>query len=87
MTTTYGDAAEVHDNGVVEVFDVAGYLRLIGVDVREGMYGDIYIVPMSADTVLTCETCWRMWDDSISTGSTPVPAGRCPFEYDHDDTE
>ena len=31
----------------------------------------------------TCGTCGRSWDDTISTSMTPVPAGRCPFEYDH----
>lgn len=32
-----------------------------------------------------CGTCGRAWDDSVSTAVTPVPAGRCPFEYEHDD--
>ena len=31
-----------------------------------------------------CGTCGRGWDDSISTSVTPTPAGRCPFEYEHD---
>ena len=31
----------------------------------------------------TCGTCGLSWDDSISTGWTPVPSGRCPFEYFH----
>lgn len=30
-----------------------------------------------------CGVCGRAWDDSISTSTTPVPAGRCPFEYEH----
>jgi len=30
-----------------------------------------------------CGTCGRSWDDSKSTGLTPTPAGRCPFEYWH----
>jgi len=33
--------------------------------------------------ILTCLTCGLSWDDSISTGWTPVPAARCPFEYFH----
>jgi len=33
----------------------------------------------------TCGTCGRSWDDSIGTEWTPAPAGRCPFEYFHDD--
>lgn len=31
-----------------------------------------------------CGTCGRGWDDSVSTALTPVPAGRCPWEYEHD---
>jgi hypothetical protein len=27
-----------------------------------------------------CMTCGRAWDDDKSTGLTPVPSGRCPFE-------
>jgi hypothetical protein len=29
----------------------------------------------------TCGTCGRSWDDTKSTGLTPTPSGRCPFEY------
>ena len=32
----------------------------------------------------TCGTCGRSWDDTISTSVTPVPSGRCPWEYEHD---
>lgn len=32
-----------------------------------------------------CETCHRAWNDSKGTSVTPAPAGRCPFEYDHED--
>lgn len=31
-----------------------------------------------------CGDCGAAWDDSVSTSRTPTPAGRCPFEYDHD---
>jgi len=31
-----------------------------------------------------CIACGRWWDDSIITGITPTPSGRCPFEYDHE---
>lgn len=31
----------------------------------------------------TCGTCGLSWDDSIVTGMTPVPSGRCPFEHFH----
>jgi hypothetical protein len=30
-----------------------------------------------------CGTCERWWDDDKPTGMTPVPSGRCPFEYYH----
>lgn len=36
-----------------------------------------------AGCLVTCGTCGRSWDDSIATGSTPAPSGRCPFEYYH----
>jgi hypothetical protein len=35
----------------------------------------------------TCGACGLTWDDGISTGITPVPGGRCPFEYFHDDPD
>lgn len=35
--------------------------------------------------VATCGTCGRSWNDAAVSSVTPVPAGRCPFEYDHDD--
>lgn len=31
----------------------------------------------------TCGHCGRTWDDALITSMTPVPSGRCPFEYDH----
>lgn len=31
----------------------------------------------------TCGECGRTWDDAVSTGMTPVPSGRCPFEHFH----
>lgn len=31
----------------------------------------------------TCGTCGLSWDDSIATGYTPAPGGRCPFEEFH----
>lgn len=30
-----------------------------------------------------CLTCFRAWDDSISTDITPAPSARCPFECWH----
>ena len=32
-----------------------------------------------------CGECGAAWDDTVSTSVTPTPAGRCPFEADHDD--
>lgn len=37
--------------------------------------------------VVTCGTCGRSWDDALGSSWTPAPSGRCPFEYDHVDTE
>ena len=33
--------------------------------------------------IMTCGTCGRSWNDAASSQWTPVPAGRCPFEYEH----
>ena len=38
--------------------------------------------PQGAHTT-TCNACHLSWDDSIVTGYTPAPAGRCPFEAYH----
>ncbi len=38
-------------------------------------------------SAVTCGTCGRSWDDSISTSVTPVPAGRCPWESHHEDDD
>src|SRR5690348_2299603 len=35
-------------------------------------------------TIATCGACGRSWDDGVVTSMTPVPSGRCPFEYFHD---
>lgn len=32
---------------------------------------------------MVCGHCGRGWNDAKPTGWTPVPSGRCPFEYDH----
>ncbi len=44
--------------------------------------GRTRLVPPSR-SIATCGHCGRSWDDSIPTHLTPVPAGRCPFEYSH----
>lgn len=35
----------------------------------------------------TCGVCGRSWNDAKLSSLTPVPAGRCPFEYAHNDPE
>lgn len=37
--------------------------------------------------VATCGACGRSWNDAAVSAVTPVPAGRCPFEYEHEDAE
>lgn len=37
------------------------------------------------EDLVTCGSCGRTWNDAIITGSTPAPAGRCPFEGIHGD--
>jgi hypothetical protein len=32
----------------------------------------------------TCGTFGLTWNDALISARTPVPAGRCPFEYDHE---
>ena len=34
--------------------------------------------------VVTCGVCGRSWNDAAVSDRTPVPSGRCPFEYDHE---
>lgn len=46
---------------------------------------DVIELPVSDPRATVCGTCGRGWDDSVSTSWTPVPSGRCPFEYDHKD--
>ena len=52
---------------------------------------DYEVQPLDADGVAgaidpaTCGTCGRTWDDGVSTGITPAPSARCPFEPFHDE--
>lgn len=34
--------------------------------------------------MFTCGTCGQRWNDALISSRTPVPAGRCPYEYEHD---
>lgn len=47
------------------------------------------IVLLDADDprATVCGDCGRAWDDTVGTAWTPVPAGRCPWEADHDDDD
>lgn len=40
-------------------------------------------VPFNGTHPTTCGTCGLTWDDGASTPMTPVPSGRCPFEWFH----
>lgn len=37
--------------------------------------------------VATCGQCGRSWNDAATSSLTPVPSGRCPFEYEHEDAD
>lgn len=39
--------------------------------------------PSNDPRATVCGECGRGWDDAVSTAWTPAPAGRCPFEYEH----
>lgn len=47
---------------------------------------DYEVQPISSDhpNAATCGHCGLSWDDVTSTGITPTPAGRCPFEAFHE---
>jgi hypothetical protein len=47
---------------------------------------DVKVLDNPADGIdpALCGSCGRWWDDGVTTSRTPVPAGRCPFEYFHD---
>lgn len=44
-----------------------------------------YVAPdrPAPEQFMRCGHCRRAWDDMKSTGLTPTPAGRCPFEHLH----
>lgn len=52
---------------------------------------DFPVRPLRRGTVrkgrMTCGTCGMSWDDDKPTAWTPVPGGRCPFEYYHKETK
>jgi len=65
------------------------------VRVRDRRVGDyrstiVFLVPgdlrrdeIPEGDIAECGSCGRKWDDGQSTGVTPSPSGRCPFEYEH----
>jgi hypothetical protein len=52
--------------------------------IRKEKMSDVVRLDPSDPKATVCGTCNRAWDDSISTSLTPTPAGRCPFEYEHE---
>jgi hypothetical protein len=46
-------------------------------------FADVVRLDATDPRATVCGTCGAAWDDSVSTSVTPVPAGRCPFEYEH----
>lgn len=42
-----------------------------------------YVDSHAGADIALCATCHRFWDDAVSSGVTPAPSGRCPFEYQH----
>lgn len=55
--------------------------EILGIDER----GVVLVTP-DYPGAMTCgdPSCGRSWDDTVSTGVTPAPSGRCPFEAEHD---
>jgi hypothetical protein len=81
------EAGTAGDEDMVETIDRIRRVRSGAVEITEqGVHeivDDNEIVPGRA----TCGACGRSWDDSVSTGWTPAPGARCPFEYDHDPSD
>lgn len=44
-------------------------------------------LPSSSPLATVCGSCGRGWLDEHTSDVTPVPSGRCPFEYDHPDED
>ncbi|QAY17424.1 hypothetical protein SEA_IDYN_76 [Gordonia phage IDyn] len=93
VTTDDAPVYLTHRDGVREIADVRQYLD----DRRRWIHGTDDAVQLDADTdtgivrlfgrtvadVVRCLDCGRAWDDAHASSSTPAPAARCPFEYDH----
>ena len=54
------------------------------VDDRGIRYADGLTIDSLPKGWALCGVCGRAWDDEASTGWTPTPSGRCPFESDHE---
>lgn len=64
------------------------HLRLTVSDMtRRNIPSTFPVRPLSQDEdpkgKCTCGNCGLSWDDDAGTPWTPVPGGRCPFEYFH----
>lgn len=75
---------------------VAGMRASMGFDFENEMEpdevpADFEVQPLTTDAEVAaavdpaiCGYCGLIWDDGKSTGFTPTPGGRCPFEYFHE---
>lgn len=46
-------------------------------------FADVVRLDPTDPRATVCGTCGAAWDDTVSTSVTPTPAGRCPWEADH----
>lgn len=80
-----GEVFHEHKEAVEYIISVLrGYLPGTTVNVHPN--GVIEITP-GDPAASVCGACGRGWDDEVSTSLTPVPAGRCPFEYEHKEND
>lgn len=75
---------------------VSGMRALMGYDFENEMEpdevpADFEVQPLTTDAEVAaavepaiCGYCGLIWDNGKSTGITPTPGGRCPFEYFHE---
>ncbi|AXQ61399.1 hypothetical protein SEA_MARIETTA_80 [Gordonia phage Marietta] len=79
-----------HRDGVREIADVRQYLDGVMYQAVDGVRydadtdtGTVRVFGRTLADVVRCLDCGRAWDDAHTTGVTPSPSGRCPFEHDH----
>lgn len=82
------DALRHHVTGAIERGEAEAIVGLnIEVDDRGVEYVEHANLAMLPSGWALCGTCGRAWNDEKSTGVTPAPSGRCPFEYEHEDDD